>query len=133
MKLITFCVAITIVLCVNSMVFAIRVNDTPTVVISQVNSARINKSVKSSMPIKVIGTIELGVDATGGYFLINSNKNLRYILRYAYDVDEATQNRLAVLIDPPAKVSVSGVLKTYMDGTTAFDDTQDINIYKISK
>jgi hypothetical protein len=102
----------------------------PLLVIKSVSQVTPDKGIISRSPIKVTGKIEFGHDAAGGSFMINDGKNGQYNLGYVWDIDEATQAELGKIADAGTTVTVKGILKVWKDGSSAFDNTDPISIFK---
>lgn len=106
------------------------VSATPILRIPANPSSESSKNIKSRKPVEVTGKIAFGHDAAGGYYWIDGGKNKQYTLGYVFSIDDAIQGQLAKLEEKGVVVTAKGVLKTWKDGSAAFDDSQPIAIFK---
>ena len=102
----------------------------PLVIIKAVPQTTPDKGIKSKASIEVTGKIESGHDAAGGNFWVNGGKKKQYTLGYVGDIDDATQAQLGKIVASGATVTVKGTLKTWKDGSAAFDNADPISIFK---
>ena len=100
-------------------------------VITIKESARIappEKNVTSRQSVEVTGRIEQENNAAGGNYLVNGGKTKSYVLGFLRDLDEDTQNQLNRLVKSGVSVTVKGVLKSWNDGSTSFDNSQPVYV-----
>ncbi len=90
--------------------------------------SRSEKNVTSRQAIEVTGKIEQDSNAAGGSYAINGGRGKQYTLGYIRDLDEETQNKMNRLVKSGVSVTVKGVLKTWADGSTSFDNDQPVTV-----
>lgn len=89
---------------------------------------RSEKNVTSRQAIEVAGKIEQDSGSAGTSYSINGGRGKQYTLGYMRDMDEETQNKMNRLVKSGVPVTVKGVLKTWADGSTSFDNDQAVTV-----
>lgn len=87
-----------------------------------------DKSKKKEIELK--GVVLFGHDAGGGNYWIDGGKGKQYTLIYVWAIDDKLQDTLGQLADTKTKVIVKGTLSVFKDGSTSFDNSEPIEIFK---
>lgn len=91
---------------------------------------RDDKNIKERKGIELNGVIHLKHNPAGRYYGLVSGKK-EYTLVYVWAInDNDLGDKLEMLADGKAKVTVKGTLRIWNDGSASFDNSAPIEIYK---
>ncbi|MFY9261420.1 MAG: hypothetical protein WAO71_13040 [Gallionella sp.] len=83
--------------------------------------------------IEVVGKVSFGTNAAGSNFWIDGGRGKQFILGYYRDLDEETQSQLGRLADSGAIITAKGVMRSWADGSSSFDNSQPVNLFFVVK
>jgi gamma-glutamylcyclotransferase (GGCT)/AIG2-like uncharacterized protein YtfP len=92
-----------------------------------------NSTANSGRAIEVTGKVDFGTNAAGSNFFIDGGRGKQYILGYYRDLDEETQAQLGRLADSGAVVTAKGVMRSWDDGSSSFDNAQPVDLFFVVK
>jgi len=115
---------------INSTQPSVPSSSTSILTIKPSQSATPDKNVTKRQVVELRGFIEFGHNAAGGYFALSNEKGNRYILRYVWDLDDIASDQLFKLEELKTKVTVKGTFEISKKGSSGFDDSQPIYIFK---
>jgi hypothetical protein len=83
--------------------------------------------------IEVVGKVSFGTNAAGSNFWIDGGRGKQFILGYYRDLDEETQSQLGRLADSGATITAKGIMRSWADGSSSFDNSQAVTLFFVVK